>query len=113
MDFKDLLHLNGQEFRDEVEFFVDNENEYSKEELYDIFVLVTKRYLDEVISARQLENLFVETYGEKATNDFYEAVANSSETVAEGDVVTAMEDDIRFQISSQFDLIEKLNSELG
>lgn len=113
MDYKDLLNLNSQEFRDEVEFFVDKENEYSKEELYDMFVLITRRYLDEVISARQLENLFTETYGEKATNDFYEAVANSSETVTEGDIAAAMEDDVRFQISSQFDLIEKLNSERG
>ena len=48
-------------------------------------------------------------YGEDATNEFYEAVANSSETLSEGDINTASQKDLRTLISAQFDLIEELN----
>ena len=109
MSYEDLLNVNSKEFRNAIEYFVDKNNEYSKEELYDVFITITRRYLDEVISARQLENLFAQTYGEKATNEFYEAVANSSETLTEGDLEISMQKDPAAVISAQFDLIEDLN----
>lgn len=109
LDFGEVLNANSKDFRKAIEYYVDKNNKYSKDELYDVFVYVTKRYLDEVISARQLEKLFVKNYGEDATNEFYEAVANSSETLSEGDINTASQKDLRTLISAQFDLIEELN----
>lgn len=109
MSYEDLYYVNSKEFRNAIEYFVDKNNEYSKEELYNVFITITRRYLDEVISARQLEKLFVKNYGEDATNEFYEAVANSSETLSEGDINTASQKDLRTLISAQFDLIEELN----
>ena len=109
MDYEGLLTVNSKDFRKAVEYFVDKKNDYSKDELYDVFIMITRRYLDEVISARQLEKLFVQNYGQKATNEFYEAVANSSEDLTNGDMETAVQKDSKALISAQFDLIEKLN----
>jgi hypothetical protein len=109
LDFGDVLNANSKDFRKAIEYYVDKNNKYSQDELYDVFVYVTKRYLDEVISARQLEKLFVKNYGENATNEFYEAVANSNETLSEGDMDSASQKDLKSLISAQFDLIEELN----
>ncbi len=109
MSYEDLYYVNSKEFRNAIEYFVDKNNEYSKEELYNVFITITRRYLDEVISARQLEKLFEQTYGEKATNEFYEAVANSSEILTEGDLEISLQKDPVAVISAQFDLIEDLN----
>lgn len=111
MKYEDLQGKEAPDFRQIIEFFVDKDNEYSKEDLYDAFVTVTKLYLDEIISARQLENLFLTTYGEDATNEFYEAVANSSKTVAYGDILIALEKDPKSAIKAQFDLINTLSNE--
>ena len=54
LDFGEVLNANSKDFRKAIEYYVDKNNKYSKDELYDVFVYVTKRYLDEVISARQL-----------------------------------------------------------
>ena len=109
LDFGEVLNANSKDFRKAIEYYVDKNNKYSKDELYDVFVYVTKRYLDELISARQLEKLFEQTYGEKATNEFYEAVANSSEILTEGDLEISLQKDPVAVISAQFDLIEDLN----
>ena len=108
MDFKDI---SQDGFRDAIEFFADDKNEYSKEDLHSAFVVVTRLYLDELISERLLENLFVEKFGNEATNEFFEAVANSSETVRAADDATSFEKDPKYIIKSQFDLIEKLKKE--
>lgn len=111
MNDKDFERFDEKDFRSAIEFFADKRNEYSKEELYDAFAVVTRLYLDELISARLLENLIVEEYGELAAERFFEAVADSSRTVKAGDKATAFENDPRFIIRTQFDLIEKLNGE--
>ena len=108
IDFQDM---GPEAFRDAIEFFADKRNEYSKEELYSAFVVVTRLYLDELISARQLENLVVNKIGEKDANEFFEASANSSETVSAGDVAIAFEKEPRFIIKAQFDLLDKLSRE--
>lgn len=111
MGFEEVLNANSNDFRKAIEYYVDKNNKYSQDELYDVFVYVTKRYLDEVISARQLEKLFVSNYGETATNEFYETVATNSEVLREGDMNIASNKDLKSVISAQFDLIEELNKQ--
>ena len=103
--------MSPESFRDAIVFFADNRNEYSKEDLYSAFVVITRLYLDELISARQLENYLVKRFGEDQANEFFETVANSSDTVRAGDTATAFEKDPKFIIKSQFDLIEKIKKE--
>ncbi len=107
----DFSGMSPEGFREAIEFFADNKNEYSKEELYTAFVVVTRLYLDELISARQLENLIVNKFGEESANEFFEVAAGSSETVFEGDTAIAFEKDPGSVIKKQFDIIDKLNKE--
>ena len=44
-------------FRETIEFFADENNNYSKKDLHDAFLVVTRLYLDELISMRNWENL--------------------------------------------------------
>ncbi|SDY33961.1 hypothetical protein SAMN02910264_01998 [Ruminococcaceae bacterium YAD3003] len=99
------------DFRKTIEFFADPENDYSKRELYEAFVSVTRLYLDELISARNFENLFISRYGEEDANGFFEDVALCSETVQEGDLEVAFEDDPKAIIKAQFDLLDKLDDD--
>jgi predicted 3-demethylubiquinone-9 3-methyltransferase (glyoxalase superfamily) len=108
IDFQDM---GPEAFREAIEFFADSKNEYSKEELYSAFVVVTRLYLDELISARQLENLIVNKIGEQAANEFFEISANSSETVSTGDAAIALEKDPGSVIKAQFDMLDKLSRE--
>ena len=103
--------MSPEAFRDAIEFYADSRNEYSKEELYTAFVVITRLYLDELISARLLEDLFIKKFGEKTADEFFEAVANSSGTVKAGDIATSFEKDPKFIVKTQFDLIEKLKKE--
>ena len=103
--------MGPEAFRDAVLFFADSRNEFSKEELQSAFVVVTRLYLDELINARQLENLFVKKFGEASSKEFFEAVANSSDTVNDGYDAISVESaplDVR---KTQFDIIDKLNRE--
>ena len=54
--------MSPEAFRDAIEFYADSRNEYSKEELYTAFVVITRLYLDELISARLLEDLFIKKF---------------------------------------------------
>ncbi len=107
--FKDT---SPESFREAIEFFADSSNEYGKDELYSAFVAVTRLYLDELISARQIENLFIKKFGENAADEFFEAVANSSEAVRLNGETTDPAADPVTVISDQFDLIERLNREV-
>ena len=120
----DLNGMGPEGFRDAIEYFADNKNEYSKEELYSAFVVVTRLYLDELISARQIENLFVKKYGEgpalilsplrKALriSEELKAVAASSDTVIKENALAASGEDPCSVIRSQFDIIDRLNGEV-
>ena len=108
IEFNDM---SPKEFREAIEFFADNRNEYSREDLYSAFVVVTRLYLDELISARQLENYLVKRFGEASAEEFFETVATGSETVKEADTATVFENEPRSIIKSQFDLIEELNKD--
>lgn len=110
MNDQDYENMSGKDFREAIEYFADKRNEFSLEELHDAFLVVTRLYLDELISARQLENLIVDEYGELAAEKFYESVANSSKTLTLGDKAIEFEKDPRFVIHAQFELIERLNN---
>ena len=107
----DYKHLNKGGFRETIEYLADCKNEYSKEELHAAFLTVTRLYLDELINARQLENLFINRFGEEASNEFFEAVAGSNDTISEADDIIGNEIDPVAAIKMQFDIIEKLKSE--
>lgn len=107
-DFKDM---NPDAFRNAIEYFADSSNDYSKEDLYTVFIVVARLYLEELINARQLENLFVERFGEDKTNEFFEAVANSSEAIKEADLEAAFEENPEAVIRARFDLLDRLGEE--
>ena len=98
-------------FRDAVEFFADDNNEYSKKDLYEAFLVVTRLYLDELISMKNWENILIKEFGSETAEELFEAAANYSPTLKEGDLITAMQEDPRDAISAQFDLLEALDGE--
>lgn len=107
MDFSNFLtEPNG--FRTAVEYFADSTNAFSKEDLHSAFLVITKLYLDELISAKMVENLLVERYGEKVTDEFFEAVVRQNEAITEDDTDRLFETDPKAAIVMQFDLIDGL-----
>ena len=101
----------GMSFREKIEFFADKNNDYSKEDLYYAFLAVTKLYLDELISARNFENMVVSSFGEQDAEEFFEQVATCSKTVEQGDLMTVLENDPTELISRQFDLLDTLKND--
>ena len=95
-------------FRETIEFFADENNNYSKKDLHDAFLVVTRLYLDELISMRNWENLIAARYGDDAAADLFEEAATFSPTVREGGMATGMMDTPQEIISSQFDLLEQM-----
>lgn len=112
MNNEEFFELDPQEFRKAIEFYADSTNVYSKQELYNAFVVVTKLYLDELISARQMESLLVREYGEEATNDFFKTIAESNDETMIEETITAFEEDPEAVIKAKFDTVERLSGEI-
>ena len=70
------MSTNG--FRNTVEKVMNNLELYSKEDLHALFLEMTERYLNELLSTMNYEEAIIESLGEEKGNEVIEKVATSN-----------------------------------
>ncbi len=77
-----------------------------KGELYDAFLEVTVRYLNEMISTLSLEQAIIKELGEERGNELIERVATSNPSMQNLDTSTTDSDDYRERIENLLSYID-------
>ena len=95
-------------FRNTVEKIVNNPELYSKEDLHDLFLEMTERYLNELLSTMNYEKAIIESLGEERGSEVIETAATSNLDVYSVDSDNIEEDDIKNRIINLFNAIEKM-----
>lgn len=97
-------------FRNTVEKIMNNPELYSKEDLHDLFLEMTERYLNELLSTINYEKAIIDSVGEEKGNEIIENVATSNTDINDLDSVNGEEEDIKTKITNLFNAIEKMQS---
>ena len=95
-------------FRNSVEKIMNNPESYTKEELHDLFLEMTERYLNEILSTMNYEKLIIDSLGEEKGNEVIEKVATSNPDINYLDRFNGTEEDIKAKIVNLFNAIEKM-----
>ena len=98
------------QFRKTVEKIVNNPELYSKEDLHDLFLELTERYLNELLSTMNYEKAIIESLGEEKGNEVIEKAATSDPDINCVECTNGEEDEIKNRIINLFNAIEKMNS---
>ena len=70
--------LNEGNFRNSLLDIIDNPDNYTKEQLYDAFLEVTERYLDEMVSTLNYERNIIAKLGREKGEEEIERIAASN-----------------------------------
>ena len=97
-------------FRNTVEKIMNNPELYSKEDLHDLFLEMTERYLNELLSTMNYEKAIIDSLGEEKGNEVIGKVATSNPDINALDQVNGREEDIKIKIINLFNAIEKMQS---
>ena len=97
-------------FRNTVEKIMNNPELYSKEDLHDLFLEMTERYLTELLSTMNYENAIIESLGEEKGSEVIEKVATSNPDINALDHANGREEDIKVKIINLFNTIENMRS---
>lgn len=94
-------------FRNTVEKIMNNPELYSKEDLHELFLEMTERYLNELLSTMNYEKVIFESLGEEKGNEVIERIAtsNSDINLIDSDNI---EEDVKNRIINLFNIIEKM-----
>ncbi|MBO4407667.1 MAG: hypothetical protein J5786_00160 [Clostridiales bacterium] len=71
------------DYSDVIRYFLDPANGYSKEELYEAYLDVTVRFLEELISAGTYESQIIACFGEEGGSEIIEKVAAKTPPIPE------------------------------
>ena len=99
--------MTTNRFRNTVEKIMNNPELYSKEDLHDLFLEMTERYLNELISTMNYEKAIIESLGEEKGNEVIEKVATSNPDINALDQINGAETDKKILIRNLLDFIEK------
>lgn len=94
-------------FRNTVENIMNNPELYTKEDLHDLFLEMTERYLNELLSTMNYEKTIIEFLGEEKGNEVIEKAATSNPDINALDLVNGAETDKKIVIRNLLDYIEK------
>ena len=97
-------------FRNTVEKIMNNPELYSKEDLHNLFLEMTERYLNELLSTMNYEKAIIESLGEEKGNEVIERVATSNTDINALDQVNGREEDVKVKIINLFNVIENMKS---
>lgn len=100
--------MSANQFRNTVEKIMNNPELYSKEDLHDLFLEMTERYLTELLSSMNYEKAIIESLGEEKGNEVIEKVATSNPDINDVDRANGEEEEIKNKIINLFDAIEKM-----
>lgn len=98
-------------FRNTVENIMNNPESYSKEDLYDLFLEMTERYLNELLSTMNYEKAIIESLGEEKGNEVIEEVATSNPDINDLDRINGDEEETKTKIVNLFNVIEKMQKD--
>lgn len=107
---KEIENMSTNQFRNTVEKVMNNPELYSKEDLQDLFLEMTERYLNELLSTMNYEKAIIESLGEEKGNEVIEKVATSNPDINSLDQVNSREEDIKIKIINLLNAIEKMHS---
>ncbi len=102
--------MSTNQFRNTVEKVMNNPELYSKEDLQDLFLEMTERYLNELLSTMNYEKAIIESLGEEKGNEVIEKVAISNPDINSLDQVNSREEDNKIKIINLLNAIEKMHS---
>ncbi len=107
---KETRDMSTNRFRSTVEKIMNNPESYTKEELHDLFLEMTERYLNELLSTINYEKVIIDSLGEEKGNEVIEKVATSNPEINALDQVNGREEDAKIKIINLFNAIENMNS---
>ena len=87
--------LNEENFKDTLLDIVDNPDNYTKDELYDAFLEITERYLDELASTLNYERDILTKLGKEQGEKEIERISASNPALTELEMNIGDEDDKR------------------
>ena len=93
-------------FRNTVEKVMNSPELYSKEELHNLFLEMTERYLNEMISCLNYERALINELGEENGNNVIEQIATSNPSLSSLDYDNGVEPEIRERIENLLSYIE-------
>ena len=102
--------MPANRFRNTVEKIMNNPELYTKEELHDLFLEMTERYLTELLSSMNYEKAIIDSLGEEKGNEVIEKVATSNPDINALDQVNSREENIKNKIINLFNAIENMKS---
>ena len=94
------------DFRKGLKNVMDESKTIPKGRLYDAFLEVTVRYLNEMISTLSLEQAIIKELGEERGNELIERVATSNPSLQNLDAENADTDDYREKIENLLSYID-------
>ena len=103
--------MTTSRFRNTVEKIMNNSELYTKEELHDLFLEMTERYLNELLSTLNYEKAIIDSLGEEKGNEVIEKVATSNPDINILDQENCREDDVKIKIINLFNVLEKLQQD--
>ena len=98
--------MSTNKFRNTVEKVMNNPELYSKENLQDLFLEMTERYLNEMVSCLNYERALINELGEEEGNQIIEQIATSNPSVNSLDSDNAAEPEVRERIENLLSYIE-------
>ena len=98
--------MSTNQFRNTVEKVMNNPELYSKEDLQDLFLEMTERYLNEMVSCLNYERALITELGEERGNQIIEQIATSNPSVISLDSDNATEPEVRERIENLLSYIE-------
>lgn len=102
--------LNEGNFRDNLIALINNPDNYTKKQIYDAFLEVTERYLDELASTLNFERDILARLGEEKGNEEIERIAMSNPALNDLGRMDVTEEDKRQVI---MDLLAFTECEFG
>lgn len=98
--------MSTNKFRNTVEKVMNNPELYSKEDLQDLFLEMTERYLNEMVSCLNYERALINELGEEEGNQIIEQIATSNPSVSSLDSDNAAEPEVKERIENLLSYIE-------
>ena len=100
--------MPANRFRNTVEKVMNKPESYSKDDLRYLFLEMTEKYLNELLSAMNYEKAIIESLGEEIGTEVIERAATSNPDINAVDSDNADEDEIENRITNLFNAIEKM-----
>ena len=97
-------------FRNTVEKVMNKPETYSKDDLRYLFLEMTEKYLNELLTSMNYEKAIIESLGEEKGNEVIERAATSNPDINAVDSDNVEEDEIENRITNLFNAVEKMQN---